>query len=239
MGEERGSGCPAARRPALGHEAAVIPVNRPRRNLRPFDPKTGVCVSTSNGRYRAGEIIPAFSGPVRPTRLKPGEKIYRVLDRSRPNPLGLWWTHELPPNGRVWREECAVLEDWSKNGLYAEMTVHSQGLWIWEGKVSSQIDRSVGMATSGQYLKGGGTQILLDLEFEKNLYAKPTAKSATLRPTNWTDLQRINIPDPVVTTQKLGEHEIATKKYPRQLSARALAKAVGSSSDTQKQSTVE
>jgi hypothetical protein len=132
-----------------------------------------------------------------------------------------------------------VLEDWSKNGLYVQLTVPSEGLWIWEGTVSSQIDRSVGTATSGQYLKGGGEQIFLDLNFEKNLYAKPTAKSATLRPTNWTDLQGINIPDPVVTTQKLGEHEIATKKYPRQPAVRAAAKAVGSSNDTQKQPAVE
>ena len=32
----------------------TIPLTRPCRNLRPFDPKTRVCVSTSNGRYRLG-----------------------------------------------------------------------------------------------------------------------------------------------------------------------------------------
>lgn len=43
--------------------------------------------------------IESFSGPIRPVKLRPKAKIYRVIQPDS-NPAGLWWSYELPKMGR-------------------------------------------------------------------------------------------------------------------------------------------
>ena len=69
----------------------------------------------------------------------------------------------MPKDGEAWRLDYAVLEKWSKNGVYVEYVVEEPGLYVWEGKVSGQIDNDSSKETFGQYLGGGATQILVGL----------------------------------------------------------------------------
>lgn len=113
---------------------------------------------------------------------------------------------------KTWREEFAVLERWSKNGVYIEYTVEAPGLYAWEGKVASQIDASVGSATSGQYLKGGATQLFIDFKHPANSKYADKIRALPKKPTNWGDSHlNVNIPEKEVTVQVLPMEEVSPK----------------------------
>jgi hypothetical protein len=156
------------------------------------------------------ESIPPFHGPIRPVHLPGGTKIRRIVtETSRKE--GWWWSMELAKDGKSWREDCAVLEHWSENGYFVELVIPEPGLWVWEGKVSSQIANDASKADFGQYLKGGATQLFVDFQFGRNAHALETVKHLPRRPTHWTGHMGVNIPDKSATVQHLGEHEIAPK----------------------------
>ncbi len=175
-----------------------------------------------NGKEDVFETIESFSGSIRPVRLAPGTKIYRVIQHNRPSD-GLFWALSLPPNGKVWREDYAVLERWSNNGFYVEMTVPDQGLFVWEGKVASQLDSAktvrkkekiLSNDAEGQYLPGGATQLVVDFSYESNRHAQKAAKSLPRMRTFWgkEELESVRVPNKTVETQFLPASERASKK---------------------------
>ena len=54
-----------------------------------------------------------------------------------------------------------MLNGFSRNGLYLEITVPAEGLWVWEGVAASQNQRDTISAAAGQYLPGGGIQLFV------------------------------------------------------------------------------
>jgi len=100
--------------------------------------------------------------------------------------------------------------------------VPEPGLWVWEGKIASQIDSDLTVAsktgpavanpTSGQYLPGGDTQLLINFDEPAHDAARKAAQKLPRQPTNWTGHLGINVPDRSVTVQHLGEFEIVPKR---------------------------
>jgi len=167
------------------------------------------------GDLKKFKAIEAFSGPIRAVKLPPGTKIRRVLDASKPTDSfsdGVWWCYELPKDGRAWREDFAVLEDWSKNGVYVEFTVEEPGLYVWEGRAAGQLQNEATKPNFGQYLGGGGTQILVDFKHEVNKRFREKVVRLEKKPTNWGDSHlNVNIPEKEVTVQRLKAQEVAPK----------------------------
>jgi hypothetical protein len=165
-----------------------------------------------NPKTKQSWAVATFSGPMRPVKLPPGTRIRRVVTETSAKD-GLFWTMELAKDGRSWREDCAVLEHWSDDGYFIELVVPEPGLWVWEGKVASQIANDASKADFGQYLKGGASQLLVDFEFDSNKAAAEIVRSDATkrRPTGWSGHMGVDIPDKTATAQKLGEHEIAPK----------------------------
>jgi hypothetical protein len=167
------------------------------------------------------EAIAAFSGTMRPVWLRPGTKIYRIVDGESALD-GLFWSYRLPKGGREWREGFAVLEPWNGNGQYVELIVPEGGLWIWEGKTASQIEQDADLATFGQYLHGGETQVLVDFQFPAN--AAAAKKIGYRRATHWGETtDNVNVPEMTSAVQELGELEIDPKVLPLVPSAAATA----------------
>jgi hypothetical protein len=166
-------------------------------------------------KFKSGDgtcwAIKAFSGPIHAVKLPPGTKIVRVIEPKK-DPAGYWWTYKLPQNGRAWREDCAVLENWSKNGCYVEYVVEEPGLYVWEGKISSQIDNGDKSLTNGQYLRGGETQLFIDFDNAINCKFRKTVGALTKKNINWGDSHLgINIPERGITVQHLEATEISPK----------------------------
>lgn len=159
--------------------------------------------------------IRAFHGPIRPVKLTEGTTIYRILDVTNPEslPTGSWWTRELPKNGVVWRKDWAVLQDWSKNGVYVEYTLgKGEELYVWEGKVSSQLQNENTEKKVAQYLGGGETQLLIDFKHVINSKLAPKMMSLPQIPTNWGDSHLgVNLLPNELKVQKLEAQEIAPK----------------------------
>ena len=96
------------------------------------------------------------------------------------------------------------------------------GLWVWEGKIASQIDSDLTVAsktgpavanpTSGQYLPGGETQPLINFDEPAHAAARKAAQKLPRQPTNWTGHLGINVPDRSATVQHLGEFDIVPKR---------------------------
>ncbi|HKO50919.1 MAG TPA: hypothetical protein VJV79_24580 [Polyangiaceae bacterium] len=115
-----------------------------------------------------------------------------------------------------------MLERWSKNGFFVELVVPEPGLWVWEGKIASQIDSdltvtsntgvAVANPTSGQYLPGGETQLLINFKAPAHAAAQKAVHNLPRKPTNWTGPLGIDVPDRSVTVQHLGEFEIVPKR---------------------------
>ncbi len=186
-------------------------------DLRDFEDPTGLWA------------IAAFSGPMRAVHLKGGTRLYRVVSYDKINTKGLWWSYTRPRSAKQWREEWAVLDKFSKNKFYVEFVVPPEGLWVWEGKVASQVDQDLTLATAGQYLKGGQTQLLLDLKFSRNKYAEPLAADLAnqLKETRWRDVDGVNVPPKNVEFQALGPHEVARKTLETTGAAAAAGSRVG------------
>lgn len=170
--------------------------------------------------------VSAFSGPIRPVKLAPGTTIYRII-AAPGSASGLWWTYKLPKDGRVWRENWAVLESWNTNGLFVEFVVPEPGILAWEGRVASQIENDASKVTLGQYLKGGDTQLLIDFQFPANHAA--AAHLPAPKPTHWSanSLSNVNVPSRALAVLRLGEHEIEPKVIERTAAAARVAQRLG------------
>jgi hypothetical protein len=183
--------------------------------------------------------VTAFHGPMRPVHIPPGTKIRRVVTKTSAKD-GVWWSYDLAKDGKSWREDFAVLENWSANGYFVEFTVPPPGLWAWEGTVAGQVANDASKADFGQYLKGGATQLFIDFNFVRNEHALAEVKAVPRQPTTWTDHMGVNIPEKKVSVQTLPTHETAPKlseelapKAALTNSAIAAAQKVTSDSDSQ------
>jgi hypothetical protein len=166
----------------------------------------------TRGRHynRNYSTIRTFSGPVEPVFIPPGTKIYRVIQTDS-RKAGDFWALSLPTSGRAWRDDYAVLESWSHDGHYIELTVPPPGLRVWQGKVASQVERNAAKDSYGQVLKGGATQLVIDFAHPFNRTTAPVVNALPLHATGWTDHMGLNIPSPEVRAILLGEAERAER----------------------------
>ncbi|HEY8379945.1 MAG TPA: hypothetical protein VIK91_25820 [Nannocystis sp.] len=178
-----------------------------------YVPEPGYPDLTDAKYVRGGvyEKIEAFSGPIRADTLPEGTKIYRILDVRYPNKYGNWWALELPPNGTAWRKDYAVLDSWSQNRLYVELTVPPGGLKVWRGKAASQVERNASEMTYGQVLEGGGEQLFIDFNFPDNAAAKAALDKVEPKMTGWLDTMGVGVPRALSRAVRLGDDERAEK----------------------------
>jgi hypothetical protein len=79
-----------------------------------------------------------FNGDPTPVDLKPGTKLYRVVDADS-NPNGSFWSLTPPPRSEAqWRSGAAVQNDWNGDGAFVEHTVGKDGLKGWQGAARAQ-----------------------------------------------------------------------------------------------------
>ncbi|QFZ82801.1 MULTISPECIES: hypothetical protein [Variovorax] len=186
--------------------------------------------------------IEAFSGKIINRPLKPGEQIYRYFgpegvthrhDVKLTQPGGGWWGLGPPPRtAKEWREKCAVLDEWNRDGYIVIGTAPvDHEIKAAVGTISEQSGKEI----SGQYLPGGNSQAVIDIsESAKNglkdvaekvvasgkaaVWSDPvTRMKFEIRPTGWTDANGIhgyaNVPRAAsVQTSRLGAREMATKE---------------------------
>jgi hypothetical protein len=189
-------------------------------------------------RFVKRGVVASFSGPMQPIRIAPGTKIRRIVTKDAETfpamKRGLFWSRELAPDGASWRKDCAVLQRWSDNGFYVELTVPESGLYAWEGRIASQVDSDVESATFGQHLPGGAMQLVIDFEDPIHAAAKSEVEQLRLIETRWTDHMNVNVPAPSVTLQELSPFELEAKSAG--VAERAL-RAPTSDSDAQSSQT--
>ncbi|MCY0095182.1 hypothetical protein [Hoeflea ulvae] len=103
-----------------------------------------------------GQERGTFKSDPEAVTLKPGTKLYRVVD-AESNPDGAFWSLEPPPRSEAdWRSGSAVLNDWNGDGAYVEHTVGKEGLNGWMGPARAQRS-SDGVSA----LKGGADQFVI------------------------------------------------------------------------------
>ncbi|GEM_PF-966001 len=165
------------------------------------------------------KIIPCFHGPMRAIRIPGGTRIYRIIEGNE-RIFGPWWVYSLPESGKEWREQLAVLKSFSRDGNYVELIVPPEGLCIWEGKASSQVQNDLHFPNSeGQYMPGGQTQIFLDFGFgaEKiGLTNEEFVKRIEIKveKTPWTDdynSDDFNVPKKETEANFLGPFDMESK----------------------------
>lgn len=161
------------------------------------------------------KTIRSFSGPIEAVTIKPGDTIYRVIEKVGDREGG-FWTLVKPPNGRAWRDDYAVLESWNKDGLYVEFKVPTpppgvDGLKAWKGKVASQVERDAAKDTYGQVLKGGATQHVIDFYDDINKWAWDALTNTHPKSTGWSDHLGVNVPSEDTRAILLGHAERAER----------------------------
>lgn len=175
-----------------------------------------VDVATDKITYK---IIPCFHGPMRAVRIPGGTRIYRIIE-GKERIFGPWWVYALPESGKEWREQLAVVKSFSRDGNYVELIVPPEGLCVWEGKASSQVQNDLRFPNSeGQYMPGGQTQIFLDFGFEAEkvgLTSEEFGKRMKIKveKTPWTDdynSDSFNVPKKETEANFLGPFEIESK----------------------------
>lgn len=174
----------------------------------------------ASAKYRSPPI-PTFSrlATIEAVTIKPGNgPLVRVVQydfeqaavlQEVPRKTGAFWAEALPENGKAWRLDCAVKQDWSKNGAYIQIDrlptaeeirklgiavpPNWTGMRVWRGKIAEQTDDVTGLL-----LPGGDIQLFIDFTDPHN---KPIAeyieRHVHTKPTNWKD---VNLPDNIEAT---------------------------------------
>ncbi len=117
--------------------------------------------------------IAAASGPIKNEMLS-GETLFRAFGPEGKThgypinesfPVGFWWGRGAPPKtAKEWREKCAVLDEWNRNGWLSILHIPpSTKMPACTSTVSEQFSKEI----AGQYLEGGAKQAALDLREEK------------------------------------------------------------------------
>ena len=191
----------------------------------------------STTRLAPADLAAACSTIPTPVWIPPGTELVRIISEAKRAP-GVWWMfkQDVPKNGEAWRKDFAVLEAWSSNGLKVEVTVPEGGAWIWVSQVASQLQTSATAKGAGQYLRGGATQLFLDLDFAAHKDLKAAVQAATPTPTNWTleELSDVGVPGkPADVTTNVIEGVMPKPSIIEQLpkGARVAGTAMGASSN--------
>ncbi|KRF02121.1 hypothetical protein ASG87_11610 [Frateuria sp. Soil773] len=202
-------------RPQLAADAADMAANKPRwvdeaASLRhkpmgdaPFE--KGWPDISKTAPTPLGKAYKTFHN-AKPVTIKPGEKLYRVVDPSSFD-NSICWMREAEfkalKSRDDWRRRFAVWRYWNRNGEYATYVVPpGEGLRVWEGATASQrLEEG-----SKFVLEGGAPQIVLD---PKQLKPEYLAKR---KPTGWgyTDF-------PGESDEFLGLPKLANNIDPRNL----------------------
>lgn len=186
--------------------------------------------------------IGTFSGKIINRRIQTGETIYRVFGPSGvthgqsvatslaggSRSPAFWGLGAPPSSGESWRHGAAVLDEWNRDGFMIVGTIVDNFVPACTGKIAEQVSTSI----SGQYLRGGGKQAMLDLPADvlqeiNNLgnhvitTGTPITKQVgdiewQIAPTGWFDVNGIHgytrTPGPgTVQAARLGAKELASK----------------------------
>jgi hypothetical protein len=200
-----------------GQETQIKNIYEP----RPQDGYPDLTSRATNGHYTAVE---AFSGKMvnRGLQFSDG-KIYRFFgpqgttrrfDVGGSSAKGVWWgVGEPPKSAKEWREKCAVLDEWNRDGYIVEgippksPAKGQKGVKGVFGTISEQFSENI----PGQYLPGGNTQAFLNVpesvSKEIDMASKEVMKTNkpvtpwtnmetgitfTIRPTGWKDTNGIH-----------------------------------------------
>lgn len=149
--------------------------------------------------------------PIEAVELKAGSFVglVRVIDMEKLKAGksfikdGRFWTEHLPENGKAWRLDCAVKQDWSANGGYIELThiptaaeLRKLGMLVpegwtgmrtWRGKIAEQFDDE-GKAATNLLLPGGEIQHFIDFTDPHNAPVGEYIKRLTEKLTGWKDV---------------------------------------------------
>ncbi|MDC0722623.1 hypothetical protein [Nannocystis bainbridge] len=155
--------------------------------------------------------IRTFSGNLQAVALRHPRKIYRIIENEGGR-SGAFWSLERPASGRRWREDYAVLESWNRDGYYIEFEIPpGQTLYVWQGRVASQVETDAAKATYGQVLNGGAQQLLIDLRHPSNAWATSRVERLPLHRTGWRDHMGVNVPNEQTRAILLGQTERAQR----------------------------
>lgn len=178
------------------------------------------------GKEKIYTAIESFSGTLTAVSLKGPKAIYRVLNPAGTGKARNWWLDTMPKNGREWRENSAVLDNFNPNRKYVRYEIPAgTELKAWRGQAAEQFN-----AETGQFLAGGGIQLFI--EFPANI-AQKIEKTVPVFSTGWgRTMKRYGydeVPDLAhdVHTEKLGKYEIETKRAPANSAAVAGSRAYG------------
>nr|WP_221320234.1 hypothetical protein [Chitinivorax tropicus] len=198
---------------------------------------------------RASDIS-TYSGKIVNRALEPGETIYRVfgpvraegvhgykqggaaLAAGNPKYTNKFWGIGPPPKtAEEWRHLSAVLDEWNHDGFMLVGTIKEPNrVKGCVGKISEQ----AGDKIKGQYLTGGGKQVMLEIPGElagklNSIGDKVIAEGKpqtllldgvewVIRPTGWKDVNGIHgygqlAKQAGVQTARLGTREQASKEH--------------------------
>jgi len=150
---------------------------------------------------------------------------------------GFWGYQKIPGSAEEWRQLSAVLDEWNGNGflvvlhLPGDLATRMPGSNAWHGKIAEQFGNEV----PEQYLKGGGEQVIINLDeqLKKELnrvgeQVKATGLPASVDingvkadfyPTDWKDVEGVHgysnpegiKPPYATTTRQLHDDELRSK----------------------------
>ncbi len=150
---------------------------------------------------------------------------------------GFWGYQKVPGNAEEWRQLSAVLDEWNGNGflvvlhLPEDLAMRMPGSNAWHGKIAEQFGSDI----PGQYLQGGGEQVIMNLDemLKKELnrvgeQVKSTGQPASIEingvkaefyPSGWKEVEGVHgyskpegIEPPYATyTRQLHDDELRSK----------------------------
>ena len=117
-------------------------------------------------------------GVIRPVRLEPGTRVYRVVGNTT-HPAGGYWT-PTPPDPATWRHDLAVLHGWNGNGAI-ETAVLDKPVTAWAGTTASQKVMDAEDHVIGYY-PGGAEQLYINFYDKYPDVDTSLIRSAKIRP---------------------------------------------------------
>ncbi|WP_345830750.1 hypothetical protein AAGR22_05310 [Erwinia sp. HDF1-3R] len=156
---------------------------------------------------------------------------------------GFWGYQKVPGDANEWRQLSAVLDEWNGNGflvvlhLPEDLAARMPGTNAWHGRIAEQFGNEV----PAQYLKGGGEQVIINLDelLKKELnrigeQVKATGKPASIEingvraefyPSGWKEVEGVHgytrpegVEPPYATyTRQLHDDELRSKVKDRMM----------------------
>lgn len=134
----------------------------------------GAKISPAFGDKLVFPSIASFSGEItaKSAREMAGKTIFRAFGNESTvagesyAAGGFWGYQKTPGSAEEWRELSAVLDEWNGNGflvvlhLPEDFGTRMPGASAWHGKIAEQFGKDI----PDQYLKGGGEQVIIELD---------------------------------------------------------------------------